>query len=117
MDKFTKADAVQMLLVRPFTLMVFEPVVLFTNLYVALISTIPYIWFESFPIVFGGIYGFNPDMQGLCILGILVGSLITVVCWPIYLYVHLEPTVRLSGGKIKPEMRFTPACVGCFFYR
>ena len=60
-------------LVRPITLNL-EPIVFLLNLYIALIYGLLYIWFESFPIVFVDIYGFNLGQEGLAFVGILVGS-------------------------------------------
>jgi len=50
-----------------------EPVVFFVDLYCALLYGVLYVWFESFPIVFGDNYGFNIGQQGLVFLGIFVG--------------------------------------------
>ena len=60
-------------LIRPITLNL-EPIVFLLNLYIALIYGLLYIWFESFPIVFVGIYGFDLGQEGLAFVGILVGS-------------------------------------------
>ncbi len=60
-------------LIRPITLNL-EPIVFLLNLYIALIYGLLYIWFESFPIVFIDIYGFNLGQEGLAFVGILVGS-------------------------------------------
>lgn len=37
-----------------------------------------YIWFESFPIVFVGLYKFNLGEEGLAFVGILVGAIIVM---------------------------------------
>ncbi|WAO89010.1 MFS domain-containing protein [Fusarium falciforme] len=70
-------------LARAFTLTFSEPVVFFLDLYCALIYGILYLWFESFPLVFGDTYGFNIGLQGLVFLGIFVGGVLTLPC---YLY-------------------------------
>ena len=71
-------------------------------------------WFESFPIVFIGIYGFSLGTQGLAFLGILIGAFVAMP--PFFWYVHryMEPLFN-EEGKIKPEYRLRPALVGCFF--
>ena len=48
------------------------------NLYIALIYGLLYIWFESFPIVFTGIYRFNLGQEGLAFIGILIGALLVM---------------------------------------
>jgi hypothetical protein len=76
---------------RAFTLTFSETVVFFVNLYSALIYGVLYIWFESFPLVFGGLYGFNIWQQGLAFLGISVGGLITVPCYLFWIRRYLIP--------------------------
>ena len=61
-----------MTFIRPITLNFTEPMVFLLNLYIALIYGLLYIWFESFPIVFVEIYGFNLGQEGLAFLGLLV---------------------------------------------
>jgi DHA1 family multidrug resistance protein-like MFS transporter len=56
-------EIVMMVLVRPFTLNL-EPICFLLNMYIALIYGVLYIWFESFPIVFIGIYGFSLGTLG-----------------------------------------------------
>ena len=48
------------------------------NLYIALVYGLLYIWFESFPIVFEGIYMFNLGQEGLAFVGILIGVIVTM---------------------------------------
>lgn len=67
-----------MVLVRPITLNFTEPMVFLLNLYIALIYGLLYIWFESFPIVFVEMHGFNLGQLGLAFLGIFIGVLLVV---------------------------------------
>ena len=64
-ESMTGKDVLMVAVVRPFTLSFTEPMVFLLNLYIALIYGLLYIWFESFPIVFEGIYGFNLGQEGL----------------------------------------------------
>lgn len=73
-----------------------------------------YIWFESFPIVFIEIYGFNFGQEGLAFLGLLVGALITLVGLFSWLYFHQENQFN-ENGNIKPERRLVLAIVKSFF--
>ncbi|KAJ4353373.1 GTPase-activating protein [Didymosphaeria variabile] len=73
-----------------------------------------YIWFESFPLVFVEIYGFNLGQEGLAFLGILVGSLTAMTCLFLYMWFYLEKQFN-ENGEIKPELRLQPAMVGGFF--
>lgn len=67
-----------MLLARAFTLTFGELIVFLVNLYVGLLYGILFIWFESFPMVFGDIYDFNAGQQGLVFIDILVFAIIAV---------------------------------------
>ncbi|GKT43612.1 caffeine resistance protein 5 [Colletotrichum spaethianum] len=112
-EGMTGRDIVMMCLVRPFTLNFTEPMVFLLNLYIALIYGLLYIWFESFPIVFTGIYGFSAGLQGIAFLGILAGVFVAIPPFFWYLYNYLEPQFD-GNGDIQPEKRLPPAFVGAF---
>ncbi|KAH8783964.1 putative caffeine resistance protein 5 [Hyaloscypha finlandica] len=112
-EQMTSKEIVLMTLVRPFSLNFLEPILFLLNLYIALIYGILYVWFESFAIVFEGIYGFNLGEEGLSFVGILVGSLVVIPPFFLYLYFIQEPQFN-ENGEIKPEKRLPPACVGGF---
>jgi len=103
-----------MSLLKPITLMFKEPIVFLLNLYIALIYGLLYIWFESFPLVFSGLYGFNLGLEGVAFLGILVGTFIAVIVLFAWNYYYLEKQFD-DNGNIAPEKRLIPAMVGCFF--
>jgi len=112
-EQMNGKEIVQMVLVRPFTLNFKEPMVFALNLYIALIYGILYIWFESFVDVFVGVYGFGLGQEGLAFLGILVGALVVIPPYFLYLYKVLEPQFD-ENGNIQPEKRLYPCCVGAF---
>ncbi|KAI0032060.1 putative caffeine resistance protein 5 [Vararia minispora EC-137] len=100
-------------LVRPITLNFLEPIVLALNLYIALVYALLYLWFESFPIVFIGIYGFSESTVGLSYLGILVGALVVTPVFFVYLKYVQEP-MHSENGSLKPEARL-PVAIICAF--
>jgi MFS transporter, DHA1 family, multidrug resistance protein len=106
-------EIVMMVLVRPFTLNL-EPICFTLNMYIALIYGVLYIWFESFPIVFVGIYGFSLGTSGLAFLGLLVGSLIVLPPFFWWVNKYLEPRFN-ENGELHPELRMIPAMVSAFF--
>ena len=106
-------DVLQMSLLKPITLNFQEPIVFLLNLYIALIYGLLYIWFESFPLVFEGVYGFNLGLEGVAFLGILVGTLIAVVILFSWLHFYQEKQFD-ENGNIAPEKRLIPAMVGCW---
>lgn len=113
-EQMTGNEIAMMILVRPFTLNFHEPMVFLLNLYIALIYGLLYIWFESFPIVFVGIYHFTLGELGLAFIGILVGIFLAIPPFFWYLYKILEPQFN-ERGELKPEKRLPPAMVGGFF--
>lgn len=113
-EEMSTREVVMMIVVRPFTLNFQEPMVFLLNLYIALIYGLLYVWFESFSIVFVGLYHFNLGQQGLAYIGILVGALITIPPLYLWLYKYLEPQFD-ENDNVPPEARLPPACVGgCF---
>ncbi|KAL8738202.1 MAG: hypothetical protein Q9181_000973 [Wetmoreana brouardii] len=113
-EHMSAKDAMHMAMVRPFTLNFQEPMVFLLNLYIALIYGLLYIWFESFPLVFTGIYKFNLGQSGLAFTGILSGAIVVMPPFFYYLYKCVEPKFN-DRGEIKPEIRLQPAMVGGFF--
>jgi DHA1 family multidrug resistance protein-like MFS transporter len=95
---------------RAFTLSFTEPIVFFADLYTALLYGVLFIWFESFPLVFGEIYGFDIGQQGLVFLGIFVGGVITVPCYLLWVKHGVIPRFTKSG--FKPEMVLPPTFFG-----
>lgn len=113
-EGLSRREMAMIILVRPFTLNFLEPMVFLLNLYIALIYGLLYVWFESFEIVFVGIYHFNLGQQGLAYIGILVGALITLAPYYWWMNKYLEPKFD-ENGNIRPESRLPPACIGgCF---
>ncbi|EXJ72321.1 uncharacterized protein A1O5_04825 [Cladophialophora psammophila CBS 110553] len=97
--------------IRPWILTFTEPLVFLFHTWVALIFGLLFIWFTSFPLVFEGVYGFNPGQTGLSFLGLLVGALL---CIPSFVWYDRGVQRRMfdEGGHImKPEQRLVPAMV------
>lgn len=98
------------LLGRPFTLTFSEPIVLAVDLCTALLFGVLFTWFESFPLVFGNIYGFDTGSQGLVFLGICVGGIITV---PLYLtWAKYRVVPKFAQPTFKPEVVLPPTFAG-----
>jgi multidrug resistance protein len=98
-------------LVRPFALNFQEPIVFALNVYIGLIYALLYIWFESFPVVFIGIYHWREQLLGLSFLGLFVGAFLVMPPFFAYLYYVQEPKYN-ENGELKPEERMPVAIVG-----
>jgi DHA1 family multidrug resistance protein-like MFS transporter len=97
-------------LARAFTLTFSEPIVFLMDLYAGLLYGVLFIWFESFPLVFGDIYGFTTQQQGLAYLGILIGTLITLSGFLVW--VRYGIVAKFNKPNFKPEMVLPPTFVG-----
>jgi DHA1 family multidrug resistance protein-like MFS transporter len=100
-------------LYRPILMMVLDPAVGFTALYTALVYGIYYSFFESFPLVYIDMYGFNLGETGLSFLSISVGVAISVCVYWSYQYWVVEPHIRANGFPA-PEYRLRPALISTF---
>lgn len=127
---------VTVILTRPLRMLCFEPLVLFTCLYLSYackfrISTplsqdpktetntdaIFYIYLQSYPIIFTGIYYFSPGEQGLAFLPIGVGALVSA-CFYLTWDWYLSRAQRLNKPWSRNEemVRLPLACIaGPFF--
>ncbi|KAH9477538.1 Caffeine resistance protein 5 [Psilocybe cubensis] len=100
-------------LLRPIQLM-FEPAVLYANIYIGLAYAIFYLWFEAFPLVYNDIYHFNLGLSGLPFLGLMVSGIITSLGYVAWNYYRVEPEYRRTG-KIIPESRLGVALFASAF--
>jgi MFS transporter, DHA1 family, multidrug resistance protein len=95
-------------LFRPWQVMFLDPAILFINLYTALVYGIYYSFFEVFPIVYIGFYGFNLGEMGLTFLSITVSDSLAIPCYYAYLYYLVEPEIKKNGIGA-PEGSLIPA--------
>ncbi|RGP60848.1 hypothetical protein FLONG3_10700 [Fusarium longipes] len=104
-------------LLRPFQLLVFEPMCLNLCIFTAILLGILYLFFGAFPIVFGNIYGFNLWRVGLSFLGILVGMVAAAGLDPVWHRIRSNLIRKLNSetgiqDSSQPEFRLPPAIVG-----
>ena len=97
-------------LARAFTLNFGERVVFSLDLYTALLYGVLFIWFESFPLVFGDIYHFNLGEQGLVFLSICIGGIVTVPLFLLWVRYGIIP--RFNQPTFKPEWVLPPTFFG-----
>ncbi|KAI0456731.1 cycloheximide resistance protein [Xylaria acuta] len=97
-------------LTTPFRVTVQDPSIAFINIYTALIYAIYYSYFESFPLVFIGIYGFSLGLTGVVFLSIIVACAIGLVTYLLLLRFIYEP-YTLKFGIGVPEHRLVPGVI------
>lgn len=93
-------------------MLAFEPILLLTTLYMALVYGTLYLFFEAYPISFQEQRGWNPGVGALPFLSITVGVIfgnLTIAATTIFRFKrkYLE-----GGNKIAPEERLIPMIVG-----
>jgi MFS family permease len=93
-ERMSLKERLKINLSRPFKMTIFEPIVIFFNVFIALIYGILYLCFVAYPIVFTELRGWGPGIGGLAFVGIGVGSLIIIV---------LEPLIRRMINSHKPD--------------
>lgn len=101
-------------LLRPFEILIFEPMALILDLYSAILLGILYLFFGAFAVVFEGVYGFNLWQVGLTFLGLLVGMFTAAMSSGLWQRLRARLIAR-NGGKIEPEFRLPPVIVGAVF--
>ncbi|PGH37043.1 hypothetical protein GX50_00026 [[Emmonsia] crescens] len=100
-------------LTRPIRMMFHESIVLFTCLYLSIVYSIFFLYFQAYPIIFQGIYDMNTGVSGLMYLPIALGAVLSCVVfkwWDSYLY---KAKVRgASWADIEEYRRLPLACIG-----
>lgn len=102
-------DIVRVHLVRPFA-MLFSPYelpLIYAAVWTGFTYAIIYMFLEAYPVVFGGIYGFNAGETGLCFFGLGLGIALSA---PL-IWVANRDSARVAQrqGKIVPEARLRVA--------
>lgn len=53
---------------RPLYMLIFEPIILFTSIYVGVVYALVFFFFQAYPIIFPEVYGFSIKMTSLAFL-------------------------------------------------
>ncbi|KAH8816073.1 major facilitator superfamily domain-containing protein [Xylogone sp. PMI_703] len=104
-------------LLRPFQLLLLEPMCFNLCLFSAILLGILYLFFGAFPLIFGTNHGFTQSQVGMSFIGMFVGMIGAAATDPFWHrnYVRLirqrEEATGEKGGS-EPEYRLPPAIVG-----
>ncbi|KAK9466562.1 major facilitator superfamily domain-containing protein [Lipomyces arxii] len=98
-------------LVRPFQMLLLEPIVLALSIYMAFVFAVLFGFFEAFPFVFRTVYHFSSGQVGLTFIGIGVGLLIGSALYIFLDRTRYTPAMRLPVPP-PPEARLLPAKIG-----
>ncbi|KAI1809356.1 MFS general substrate transporter [Poronia punctata] len=113
MEKSTKSipQTIGLSLMRPFQLLILEPMCLLLSLLSAVLLGVIYLFFGAFPLIFGEGYGFNLWQVGLSFLGILVGMVLGAAMNPLWHSIHRRLTVQ-NAGQPEPEFHLPTSIAG-----
>ncbi|KAL6450057.1 CYHR Cycloheximide resistance protein [Candida maltosa Xu316] len=97
------------LLWRPLEITMLEPVVFLIDIYIALVYSIMYLFFESVPIVFAQVHHFTLVEMGASYVSTIVGILLGGVIY--FPTVYFKSTKKiLAGEEVSPEV-FLPSAI------
>lgn len=104
-------------LFRPIHMIFTEPIVGLFSLYVGFNFSVLFAFFDAFPIVFQGVYGFDAGYSGLTFTAIGVGCVLAtgttaVLDRVLYRKEHLRSLKEGRQGLVVPEHRLYAAVVG-----
>jgi hypothetical protein len=103
-------------LLRPFQLLIFEPMCLILDIYAAVLLGILYLFFGAFPLVFTNNHGFNLWQVGLTFLGLFVGMVAACLTSPIWHTARVRLALRrekkTGEAKNEPEDQLPSLIVG-----
>lgn len=92
-------------LLRPFQILMFEPMALILNIYTAMLLGLLYLFFGAFPLIFTTNHDFNLWQVGLTFTGLLVAMIIACCVTPLWNnFRHtLKERRRRRTGVLKDE--------------
>ncbi|KAM3527498.1 hypothetical protein NHJ13051_002912 [Beauveria bassiana] len=97
---------------RPWVLLIKEPIVLLTSIYIAIIYGTLYLCFAAFPIVFQLGRGWSPGIGGLAFVGIAIG-MVSATAYAVFdNRRYRRAAAKYPNGMAPPEERLPPAILG-----
>jgi multidrug resistance protein len=94
-------------LIRPFQMLVEEPILLLMSLYVSLVYGLLYAYFFAYPVVFVEGYGWDDAKTGLTFCSVLIGVAIALFITPM-----LERRYQAKLPNVTPEDRLPGMLIG-----
>ncbi|KAJ5826913.1 hypothetical protein N7447_003676 [Penicillium robsamsonii] len=62
------------IITRPITMLFCEPIITSTSIYISLAYSLVFFYFQAYPIIFGGVYGFTVEQTSFTLIPIGVGA-------------------------------------------
>lgn len=104
-------------LIRPINMLFTEPIVAFFSIYIAFNFSVLFGFFDAFPVVFQGVYGFDRGAAGLTWLSVLAGCIFAVITVVVIDRIRFRKEYERSfregkDGVVSPEHRLYAAMMG-----
>lgn len=96
---------------RPLSMLLTEPIVLFTCAYCALTFRLIYCFVVAIPLIPNTTYGFSTRQQGLSFLGMIIGSQVGTLILVVIERIVYQPRLA-RNPKLQPEARIYAAMIG-----
>jgi DHA1 family multidrug resistance protein-like MFS transporter len=100
-------------LLRPFEMMIKEPILLLISIYLGMVYGILYLFFEAFPISFQEERGWNMGVGALPFIGIMIGIILGGIAIAITTKTRFARKFK-KHGRVIPEERLPPMIAGAF---
>ena len=104
-SRVNMGDIVDRYLLRPFKMLLLEPILTLVTIYMAFIYGMIYLFFESYPIAFQEERGWNGGVGALPFLGITIGVIVGVTIITYTTNTRYRRKMEEHGGKPVPEER------------
>jgi len=113
-EKQTKSlsGRIEEILLRPFKMLIFEPMLIAITLYMSFVYGVIYLLFEAYPIVFAQGHHFNAGITGIMFIPIFVGGFIAVTIYVLFWNPRYERLVdQYAPAPVPAEKRLEAAMV------
>ncbi|KAF2763320.1 MFS general substrate transporter [Pseudovirgaria hyperparasitica] len=109
-------EIVQKYLLRPFAMLIMEPILFLVTLYMAFVYGILYLLFSAYPIAFQEQRGWNLGVGALPFLSITVGVIIGSLIITYITKTRFARKLEENNGQVVPEERLIPMMIGGAFF-
>lgn len=115
-EQFDIKSIVEKYLLRPFSMLLKEPILDLVTLYMAVIYGILYLFFEAYPIAFQEQRGWNSGVGALPFIGIAVGVALGGAIIAFTTKTRFARKLKENDGVVVPEERLIPMMIGGFLF-
>ncbi|KAE8152309.1 major facilitator superfamily domain-containing protein [Aspergillus avenaceus] len=98
------------IITRPISMLIFEPIILFTSLYISLAYSLVFFFFQAYPIIFQETYKFNIEATSLTYIPIGIGAASTGLLSFYYDTFYEKAKSQGKAWTASPEFHRLPIC-------